>query len=414
MRNATPSKLPFFFGGLVAMIAAVLLPIGLTGAVAAAEPYKLGVSDKLTVRVVQWQSGGATFQDWTAVTGDYLVGPDGTVSFPFAGDVPAAGKTTAELSAALSSGLRTSLGLTDPPNVTVEVASFGPVYVTGDVQAPGAYAFAPGLNVVKAVSLAGGSRRSAPDAVPQGNRDLIGLQGAYQVLRDQHVRLLLERARLDAVMARQDAVVVPAAAKDDPATPGLLATETAMLKASDEQIKTQVASYDAQKQLLTKGIGSLAQKRETTAQQLSLAQDRLAKVQGLADNGLAITDRVATLQSTVADLEGRMLDIDAADLKAQQDVSTADNLSAKLVSDQFIQASQDRQDIDGQIAQTELKLTTQQQLIQDAIANGATPVGPGIATYSYSILRNGAEVAATRTDNLEPGDVVTVTLTLAP
>ena len=414
MRNATPSKRPFFSGGIVTVMLAALVAIGLASVAVAAEPYKLGVSDKLTVRVVQWQSGGSTFQDWTAVTGDYLVGPDGSVSFPFVGDVPAAGKTSAELSATLSSGLRTSLGLTDPPNVTVEVATFGPVYVTGDVQAPGAYAFAPGLNVVKAVSLAGGSRRTATDAAPQGDRDLINLQGAYQVLRDQHVRLLLERARLDAVMARQDNVVVPAAVKDDAATPGLVTTETAMLKASDEQIKAQVSGYDAQKQLLTKGIDSLAQKRDTTAKQLSLAQDRLAKVQGLADNGLAITDRVATLQSTVADLEGRMLDIDAADLKAQQDVGTADNLSAKLVSDQFIQASQDHQDIDGQIAQTELKLTTQQQLIQDAIANGATPVGPGIATYTYSILRDGAEIAATKTDSLQPGDVVTVTLTLSP
>jgi exopolysaccharide production protein ExoF len=296
----------------------------------------------------------------------------------------------------------------------VEVATFGPVYVTGDVQAPGAYAFAPGLNVVKAVSLAGGSRRSAPDGAPQGDRDIINLQGAYQVLRDQHVRLLLERARLDAVMTQQDAVVVPAAVKDDAATPGLLATETAMLKASDEQLKAQVSGYDAQKQLLTKSIDSLGQKRDTTAKQLSLAQDRLAKVQGLADNGLAITDRVAALQSTVADLEGRMLDIDTADLKAQQDVSFADNQSSKLVSDQFIQASKDRQDIDGQIAQTELKLTTQQQLIQDAIANGATPVGTGVASYTFSILRDGAEVAATKTDTLQPGDVVTVTLTLSP
>lgn len=414
MRNATPSKPLFSHGGVVTFLLAILLSIGLAGGAVAAESYKLGVSDKLTVRVVQWQSGGSTFQDWTAVTGDYLVGPNGSVSFPFVGDVPAAGKTTAELSAALGTGLRTALGLTDPPNVTVEVATFGPVYVTGDVQAPGAYAFAPGLNVVKAVSLAGGSRRSAPDAAPQGDRDIINLQGAYQVLRDQHVRLLLERARLDAVMAQQDAVVVPAAVKDDPATPGLMATETAMLKAGDEQLKAQVSGYDAQKQLLSKSIDSLAQKRETTAKQLSLAQDRLAKVQGLADNGLAITDRVAALQSTVADLEGRMLDIDTADLKAQQDVSFADNQSSKLVSDQFIQASKDRQDIDGQIAQTELKLTTQQQLIQDAIANGATPVGPGVATYTFSILRDGAEVAATKTDSLQPGDVVTVILTLSP
>src|SRR5690242_14590723 len=122
----------------VRVIAFTLLSVGLAGA-ADTTRYTLGVSDKISVRVVEWQSAGATFQDWTAVTGSYLVGPEGAVSFPFVGEVQAAGKTTAELSQALSDGLRSTLGLTDPPNVTVEVETFGPIYVTGDVQSSGAY-----------------------------------------------------------------------------------------------------------------------------------------------------------------------------------------------------------------------------------------------------------------------------------
>src|SRR3954470_24750961 len=120
------------------IIALTCLPAGLADAADTAGRYTLGVSDKISVRVVEWQSAGATFQDWTAVTGSYLVGPEGAVSFPFVGEVQAAGKTTAELSQALSGGLRSTLGLTDPPNVTVEVETFGPVYVTGDVQSSGA------------------------------------------------------------------------------------------------------------------------------------------------------------------------------------------------------------------------------------------------------------------------------------
>jgi len=114
-------------------IAIVSLALGSATAADNATRYTLGVSDKVSVRVVEWQSAGATFQDWTAVTGSYLVGPEGAISFPFVGEVQAAGKTTAELSQALSGGLRSTLGLTDPPNVTVEVETFGPVYVTGDV-----------------------------------------------------------------------------------------------------------------------------------------------------------------------------------------------------------------------------------------------------------------------------------------
>jgi exopolysaccharide production protein ExoF len=414
MQSVIQPKSRAFASCLRAIVMAALLVTGLTFAVSATEPYKLGVSDKITVRVVEWQSAGATFQDWTAVAGDYLVGPDGSIAFPFVGDVAAAGKTTSELAKALGSGLRTTLGLTDPPNVTIEVATFGPVYVTGDVQAPGAYAFAPGLNVLKAVSLAGGARRGSADPGARGDRDLIGLQGAYQVLRDQRTRLLIQRARLDATLARQASLSVPAEVKDDAATPRLVATATAMLKASDDQLNDQVGALDAQKQLLTKGIDTLAQKREAAAQQLALAQDRLKKVQGLADNGLAITDRVVTLQSSVADLEGRLLDIDTADLKAQQDISVAENQGQKLVSDELIQASRDRQDVDAQLAETELKMATQQQLIEDAIANGATPAAPGVAGYTYSILRDGTETDATKTDALRPGDVVTVTLTLNP
>lgn len=392
---------------------AVAILLGALGA-AQAEPYKLGVSDKLSVRVVQWQSAGATFEDWTAITGDYLVGPEGSVSFPFVGEVPAAGKTTAELAKDLGAGLRSTLGLTDPPDVTVEVATFGPIYVTGDVQSPGAYPFAPGLNVIKAVSIAGGSRHGPDASSPQGNRDAISLQGTLDVLRDQHTRLLVERARLDALLRQQDTLAIPDAIRNDAQAPDLVATQTAMLKTSNEQLKTQVSALDAQKQLLTRGIDALAQKRDTASQQLTLAQDRLAKVQTLANNGLAITDRVVTLQSNVADLEGRLLDIDTADLKARQDVSVAENQSAKLVTDQFLQASQDRQDIDAQIAETELKMATQQKLIADAAANGALPLDPGVATYSYSVLRDGAEFTATKTDALRPGDVVTVTLTLNP
>ena len=376
--------------------------------------YTLGVSDKLSVRVVEWQSAGATFQDWTAVTGSYLVGPGGTVSFPFVGDVEAAGKTTAELSQALSAGLRTTLGLTDPPNVTVEVETFGPVYVTGDVQSSGAYPYAPGLNVIKAISLAGGLRHSSADAAPDANRQLIDLQGTYNVLKDQRVRLLVQRARLDAVLAKQNALTIPPQIKDDAEAPALAQSETTILNAGLDQIKSQSMALDAQKQLLNKSIDALAQKRDTAAQQLALAQDRLQKVQTLATNGLAITDRVMTLQSNVADLEGQLLDIDTADLKAKQDVTVADTQNAKLTSDALLQAAQDRQDVDAQLAQTELKLATQQQLIQSAIANGATPADPGAATYTYTILRDGKEVPASKVDALRPGDVVTAAIAMNP
>lgn len=377
--------------------------------------YALGISDKLSVRVVQWQPAGATSQDWTAVTGSYVVGPEGTVSFPFVGEVQAAGKTTAQLSQALSAGLRTSLGLVDPPNVSVEVDTFGPVYVTGDVQSSGAYPFAPGLNVIKAISLAGGLRHGAvADAPIDSNQRLIDLQGTYEVLKDQRLRLLVERARLDAIIAGQTALTLPPQIKDDASTQSLVASQTAMLKVGQDQITSQTTALDAQKQLLGQSIDALAQKRDMATQQLTLAQDQLKKVQSLATNGLALNDRVMSLQANVVGLQSQLLDVDTEDLKAKQDVAVADTQAAKLKSDAQLQASQDRQDIDGQLAATEIKLATQQRLIQDAIAGGATPTDPAAVIYSYSILRNGTETPASKTDEVRPGDVVTATIVMTP
>jgi len=127
----------------------------------AADPYLLGVSDKLTIKVVQWKAADSSFEEWTALGGDYVVGADGSVNFPMIGPTAGAGKTSAALAADLGGALKQSLGLSTAPTVSVEIAAYGPIYVSGDVGSPGEYPFAPNLTVVKALALAGGERRGA-------------------------------------------------------------------------------------------------------------------------------------------------------------------------------------------------------------------------------------------------------------
>ena len=62
--------------------------------IAVADDYRLGSQDKLTIRVAEWQTVEGTFRDWSAVNGEYTVGPSGTLSVPFVGELPASGKTT--------------------------------------------------------------------------------------------------------------------------------------------------------------------------------------------------------------------------------------------------------------------------------------------------------------------------------
>ena len=73
--------------------------------------YRLGAMDKLRIRVVEWQSAEGAVRDWSALGGDYLVGPDGSISLPFIGQIEAAGRTPAEIASVIGEDLQQTLGL---------------------------------------------------------------------------------------------------------------------------------------------------------------------------------------------------------------------------------------------------------------------------------------------------------------
>lgn len=89
------------------------------------------------------------------LTGEYEIDPGGFVSLPLAGTVKAGGLTKVELERELVKKFRGPY-LRDP-KVTVDVSTFRPIYVLGEVQKPGEYAFKSGLNVVSALAVAGGN-----------------------------------------------------------------------------------------------------------------------------------------------------------------------------------------------------------------------------------------------------------------
>jgi protein involved in polysaccharide export with SLBB domain len=89
------------------------------------------------------------------ISGDYEIDQNGRISVPLIGAVRAAGLTKKDLEQALAARLREGQILRDPV-VTIDVSSFRPFYVLGEVEKPGEYTFRNGLNVMSAVAVAGG------------------------------------------------------------------------------------------------------------------------------------------------------------------------------------------------------------------------------------------------------------------
>lgn len=407
--NATPRHI----STIARYAAGIALGLLWLGGAHAASSYTLGISDRLAIRVVQWKAADSSFQEWTALGGEYVVGADGKVNFPMVGATEGAGKTSAELAGALSESLKQALGLNTAPTVTVEVAAYGPIYVSGDVGTPGEYPFAPNLTVVKALALAGGERRSA-EAIARPEREMLTISGALTVLEEEYRRLLVRRARLDAELMGETEISVPAELERAEDLGALLTAETAILEAHRRQAEAQSTSLTDQVSLLNRQIAAFAQKQAGSEAQLASARAQLEKITSLSDDGLALASRVTSLQTNVSDLDARLLDTQTATLQAQQDIAAAEREQARLADQRISDLSLERQTIDGQIAALQIKIGTQEALVQEAaLSTGAVipaQQGPG---YSYSIVRDGQDIAADLHTPLVAGDVVVARLELA-
>jgi len=86
---------------------------------------------------------------------DVVVLPDGTISFPLVGHVPAAGRTTEELVGLLEQRLSEFI---PGPQVSIKVvaATGNIVYIIGEVQKPGEYVMVRPIDVMQALTMAGG------------------------------------------------------------------------------------------------------------------------------------------------------------------------------------------------------------------------------------------------------------------
>jgi polysaccharide biosynthesis/export protein len=84
-----------------------------------------------------------------------LVRPDGSFSFPLVGEVDAKGKTVADLNRTMSQ--RLTKYISDPVvTVSIQEIKGNKVYVIGQVNRPGEFIMNPSVDVMQALSMAGG------------------------------------------------------------------------------------------------------------------------------------------------------------------------------------------------------------------------------------------------------------------
>jgi polysaccharide export outer membrane protein len=107
-------------------------------------PYDLDSGDRLRI-VVFGQDN---------LSNTYTVDAGGHITMPLIGAVPARGKTLKDLSAAIAAKLRQ--GFVRDPSVAVEIDTYRPFFILGEVTQPGQYPYVAQMTAQAAVAIAGG------------------------------------------------------------------------------------------------------------------------------------------------------------------------------------------------------------------------------------------------------------------
>ncbi|KXG85030.1 sugar ABC transporter substrate-binding protein [Agrobacterium bohemicum] len=395
-------------------VTASLVLLGPLHASAQEKQYLLGTADKLRIRVAEWQPADGTIRNWDVINGDYSVGVSGSLSLPFIGQLDVAGKTTGQVGEEIGAQLQSKFALRNLPSASVEIAQFRPVFLTGDVQTPGEYPYAPNVTVLKAVSLAGGLRRS--DAGQRFARDFINARGDAAVYDDQRGRLLARQARLQAEVRGDTEIAKTPALEKILNIDALLESENALMKSRSERYTLQLKALTDLRQLLETEVESLQKKSETQNRQLQLANEDKEKVNRLNEQGLALAQRRISAEERAAEVESTLLDIDTSSLRAKQDINKAMQDEINLRNDWVAQRSKELQDTEAELQKLNLQLGTSRELMSEALAQSAEairfdPTGKS-ASITYVIVREeggqSKEIKADETTPVQPGDVIKV------
>jgi protein involved in polysaccharide export with SLBB domain len=392
----------------------LVLPSVMAGQPCRAE-YLLGPDDNVTVRVYEWPD----------LNGDFRVGPDGRISFPLIGDVPAVGLTTGQLETAVGAKLTEQARLKVSPNIAVQIKEFRPFFIVGDVEKPGAYSFHPGLTVLQAVSVAGGFFRFNDPGLLRLERDAILHRGELAILKDKLLALTVRGARLEAERSRTAEISFPdeeALDRKDPKVASLIERENLLFRTRKNDLAKQLAGLDDLQNLYRGEITALQSQVESEKRQAELVQKELDELRGLAARGLAANPRLFLVERTIAEIEGSERNLEANVMRARQSIAQAAQQAeeAKIKFRERVDTESDA--VASEIRDTRARIETAGQLVTEAEQTAPLMIArrlrnPG-AEPKYKISRRKSDsttedLELASHDRIEPGDVIQVDRSLS-
>jgi protein involved in polysaccharide export with SLBB domain len=393
----------------IAAACLALFAFGLSGSGAsAAETFPPRTNIRLTI--VQWVPTKSLYEKWEALGGEFTISDDGTLTLPIIGTIPVDKVDGTGLAARIADRMKTKMGLVESPEVSVAVIDYPPVYVVGDVAAPGEYKYRPGLSVLQSLALGGGVYRSETDS----DKNHATTIGTLRGLENSILRGEIRAARLQAEMAEAtDFSFDLQAARNRSEASAILNQERAIFEARANLVERQAKSYVEQRDLLSTEITSLEKKAVGVDEDIQSIEKELQNIRRMVQKGITLPGRQSDMERMLRSYQANRLDLATATMRARQSVTeTSRNLDG-LYDRQRADVVTELQAEQANLDQLRVKRETTQAQLLDALylsADAMQPPGQAILEFKVERRIDGKieNIEASETTLLEPGDVVRV------
>jgi protein involved in polysaccharide export with SLBB domain len=372
--------------------------------------YKLGVSDRLKIKVLEWPDLG----------GEYAVTANGSVSLPLVGDIDAAGLHVKELAQEISDRLQRRAGGAERPFAAVEIIQFRPFSILGDVQRPGEYPYRPGLTVLQAIGVAGGYYRADLGLqLLRLDRDVALAKGDIRTLLLKQNRLVARASRLTAALAGQEDIPIPPELvnqKDDPAISAIVESERAALALENDTARSEASALENIRSLYQREIGSLRGQVEALTQEQGTIQQQLKELRALSARGLALSPTLFTLERTLSQILNEQRSAETAIVRAEENITLAEQRVRERALEKSRTNTRDLQQTKDEIAEVRARIGTANDLLKEAQFSAPAEMRERLVEkgerLSVTLLRKDGEIrreiAADETTLVEPNDIIKV------
>jgi len=387
--------------GLAALFAALSAPV-------MAGDYKLGISDRVKIRV----------QEWPDLNGEYTVTPGGVVSLPLIGNISAVGMDLDDLAKEISDRLQQRSERGERFFTAVEIAQYRPFAIMGDVQKPGQYPYRPGLTVIEAISIAGGYYRPELGLLRLG-RDVAVASGDIHTQSTRLNRLLAREARLTAAIDGRNDIPLPpelAKQKDDPEIAAIMKNEQDALALENAMKRSERAAVESIKSLYQNEIESLHGHGQALTQEHDAIETQLNQLRTMAARGLALAPTMFALERSVAQVASQQMSTETEIVRAQESIELAEQRVRQAQQDRRVVETKDLETTRDDIANAREKIVTATQLLHEAQTSAPAEARERLSGSgdrpSFTILRRDGEamreVTADETTLVAPDDVIKI------